>query len=148
MLAAAPRFRLSAPVIPEQDIHEACASALDRLLLPPALWFCYPAGATQLSAQQMARYSRMGLKRGMPDLWVLHRGVYCVELKRQGGTLSKTRLTRTRRGSPRILAGQEDTFPQLIASGGVLDIAIAHSVDEMLEVLEGWQVPLRPHRRW
>jgi hypothetical protein len=148
MLGAAPAFRLTPELVAEQDIHEACAAALDRLLLPPALWFCYPAGATQLSAQQMARYSRMGLKRGMPDLWVLHAGVYCIELKRQGGRLSKTRIARTRRGSPRILAGQEDTFPQLIASGGVLDIAIAHSVDEMLEVLEGWRVPLRPHHRW
>lgn len=132
----------------ERDIHEACAIALDRLLLPPALWFCYPAGATQLSPQQMARYSRMGLKRGMPDLWVLHRGVYCVELKRKGGRLSKTYLARTRRGSPRILAGQEEVFPQLIASGGVTGIVVAHSVDEMLDALEGWGVPLRPHHRW
>jgi hypothetical protein len=132
----------------ERDIHEACAIALDRLLLKPALWFCYPAGATQLSPQQMARYSRMGLKRGMPDLWVLHRGVYCVELKRKGGRLSKTYLARTRRGSPRILAGQEEVFPALIASGGVTGIVVAHSVDEMLDALEGWGVPLRPHRRW
>jgi hypothetical protein len=144
---SAPAFRLTAPELAERDIHEACASALDRLLLPPALWFCYPAGATQLSPQQMARYSRMGLKRGMPDLWFLHNGTYCVELKRRGGQLSRTRIARTRRGSPRILAGQEDTFPQLLASGGVRDIAIAHSVDEMLDALAAWGIPLRRHSR-
>jgi hypothetical protein len=146
MISASPRFRLTPPEVAERDIHEACASALDRLLLPPAMWFCYTAGATQLSPQQMARYSRMGLKRGMPDLWFLHLGVYCIELKRRGGRLSQTRIARTRRGSPRILAGQEDTFPQLLASGGVQDIAVAHSVDEMLDRLDAWGIPTRRRR--
>jgi hypothetical protein len=41
-------FRLEAPEPYELDIHEACASALDKLLLPPAIWACYPAGAVQL----------------------------------------------------------------------------------------------------
>jgi hypothetical protein len=140
-------FRLVPEIAAERDIHESCAAALDRLLLPPAMWFCYPAGATQLSAAQMSRYSRMGLKRGMPDLWFLFNGVYAVELKRHGGRLSKTRIGRTARGSPRILLGQEEVFPALVASGGVKDITIAHSVDEMLEALERWKIPLRSHHR-
>jgi hypothetical protein len=140
-------FKLTPEIIPEQDIHEACAEALERLLLPPAVWFCYPAGATQLSPQQMSRYSRMGLKRGLPDLWFLYRGVRCIELKRQGGSLSTTRVVRTKRGSPRVLLGQEDVFPMLVRSGGVIDIKIAHSVDEMLSVLERWELPLRSHHR-
>jgi hypothetical protein len=138
-----PRFRLTAPEPVERDIHEACAAALDMLLAPPAVWFTYPAGASQLSPQQMARHSRIGLKRGLPDLWILHHGVYCIELKRKGGRLSKTRVARTRRGSPRILTGQADVFPQLLASGGVADIAICHSVDEVLAQLARWQIPLR-----
>lgn len=140
-------FKLTPEVVPEQDIHEACASALDVLLLPPAMWFCYPAGATQLSPQQMARYSRMGLKRGLPDLWFLHRGVFCVELKRRGAGLSRTYLGRTKTGAPRVYVGQQDIFPRLLASGGVTDIAIAHSVEEMLVTLEGWDIPLRSHHR-
>jgi hypothetical protein len=135
-------FRLTAPATPERDIHEACAQALDRLLLPPALWFTYPAGAAQLSPQQQARYSRIGLKRGLPDLWILHRSIYCIELKRRGGTLSKTRVARTRRGSPRVLLGQTEMFPALIASG-VRAIAVCHSVDEMLAQLAAWQIPMR-----
>jgi hypothetical protein len=146
-MTAAAAFRLTPEIVAERDIHESCAAALDRLLLPPAMWFTYPAGAAQLSPQQMARYSRIGLKRGMPDLWFLFRGVFCIELKRQGGNLSRTRIGRTRRGSPRVLIGQVDVFPALVASGGVQDIAIAHSVDEMLDALERWKIPLRSHHR-
>jgi hypothetical protein len=65
-------------------------------------------------------------------------------LKRHGGQLSKTRVVRTRGRSPRVLVGQEETFPALIASKGFREIAIAHSVDEMLDHIERWRnIPLR-----
>lgn len=137
-----PHFKLSAPVPLERDIHEACASALDRLLLPPAVWFTYPAGAVQLSPQQQARYSRVGLRRGLPDIWIVHHGCYCIELKRPGGSLSKTKIVRTRRGSPRELVGQDQMFARLLQAG-VRDIAICHSVDEMVTQLERWGIPHR-----
>jgi len=136
-------FRLTAPVPLERDIHEACARALDHLLAPPAVWFSYPAGASELSPQQHARHSRIGLKRGLPDIFVLYGRVYCIELKRPGGRLSKTRLGRTARGAPRELLGQEDMFPRLIATAAVAEIAIAHSVEEVLAHLQRWGVPLR-----
>jgi hypothetical protein len=136
-------FRLKAPEPLEADIHEACARVLDRLLLPPAMWFTYPAGAAQLSPQQMAAYSRKGLKRGLPDIFVLHQRMYGIELKRKGGRLSKTRVGRSQRGAPRIYLGQEDTFPKLEAAG--MQIAVCHSVDEMLAQLARWQIPMR---RW
>jgi hypothetical protein len=98
-------FRLQAPDPLELDIHEVCASALDRPLAPPAMWACYPAGAVELTAAQHARYARMGLKRGMPDILIFHRGLWGIEIKRRGGRLSKTRVVRTRRGSPRVLVG-------------------------------------------
>jgi hypothetical protein len=139
---SAARFRLTAPEPLELDTHAACADALDRLLMPPAMWFTYPAGAVQLTAQQAARYSRLGLKRGLPDIWIIYDGAWCIELKRHGGTLSKTRKVYTRRGSPRILAGQEDVFPQLLAAG-VQGIGICHSPEEMLATLHGWGIPLR-----
>ena len=136
-------FKLTPPEPLERDIHEACANALDALLLPPAMWFTYPAGAAELSPQQMARYSRVGLKRGLPDIWLLYRRVYCVELKRRGGNLSKTYIGRTRRGSPRVYVGQEETFPQLIATGAVEAIAVCTSVNEMLAQCCRWKIPLR-----
>jgi len=138
-------FKLTAPEPLERDVHEACASALDNLLLPPAMWFTYPAGASVLSPQQAARHIRIGLKRGLPDIWILHNGTYCIELKRRGGKLSKTRIVRTQRGSPRILEGQADTFPKLLASGAVNGIAVCYTVDEVLDALDQWQIP---HRRF
>jgi hypothetical protein len=140
---ARPRFRLTAPEPLEVDIHQACAEALDKLLLPPAVWACYPAGAVELNAQQMARYSRLGLKRGWPDLLIGYQGMWGIELKRRGGRLSKTRVGRTRRGSPRILEGQEDVFPKLLASGAFRDIQVAHDVVQMLDLLGYWGIPLR-----
>jgi hypothetical protein len=136
-------FRLTAPEPYELDIHEACAAALDKLLLPPAIWACYPAGANQLQPYQTARLSRLGLKRGWPDLMVGYRSMYGIELKRHGGQLSKTRTIRTRRGGLRILDGQEDVFPKLIASGAFSAIATVHSVDEMLAQLRRWEIPVR-----
>ncbi len=64
-------FRLTAPDPLEVDIHEACARVLDRLLAPPAVWACYPAGGLKLSEAQAARLIRMGLKRAWPDLLIL-----------------------------------------------------------------------------
>lgn len=136
-------FRLRRPEPLELDVHEARARALDRLLAPPAMWCCYPAGGTELSAQQWSRYARMGLKRGMPDIFIFYRGLWGIELKRRGGKLSKTRIVRTRQGSPRVLVGQEETFSALLASNGFREIAIAHSVDEMLDHVERWHIPLR-----
>jgi hypothetical protein len=136
-------FRLTPPPVYEQDIQETCAAVLDRLLLPPAMWFAYPAGVIELSGHQMARLARHGLKRGLPDIWILHHRLFCIELKRRGGALSKTRLARTRRGAPRVLVGQEEIFPLLIATGAVEAIAVCASVNEVLAQLARWQIPLR-----
>lgn len=147
-MLTATAFRLTAPEPLEQDIHVACADALDALLLRPAEWSCYPAGHLKLSKAEVARLSRLGLKRGYPDLMVFFGGgVYGLEIKRRGGTLSRTYIARSARGAPVERIGQRDMFPRLIASGW-RDIAIVHSVDEMLDALEGWGVPLRPHHRW
>jgi hypothetical protein len=140
---SAARFRLTPPPVYEQDIQETCAAALDRLLLPPAMWFAYPAGVIELSGRQMARLTRHGLKRGLPDIWIFHNAVFCIELKRRGGSLSKTRVARTRRGSPRVLVGQEEIFPLLIATGAVKAIAVCSSVNEVLAQIARWQIPLR-----
>ena len=140
----AARFKLTAPEPAEREVHKSVARLLDAILLPPVMWHSYPAGASILSPQQAARHIEIGLKRGMPDIWIFHRGVYCIELKRPGGTLSKTRTVRTRRGSPRILEGQEDTFPRLLATGAVTSIAVCYDVPEVIRQLEIWQIP---HRR-
>lgn len=144
MITTARAFRLTAPEPLERELHERCVRLLDQIIMLPAKWFPYPAGAAELSPQQAAQFARFGLKAGMPDLWFLHGSVYCIELKRSGGRLSKTRIVRSKRGDLRVVAGQEENFPQLIATGAVKDIAICHNVDEVLGCLAAWNIP---HRR-
>ena len=136
-------FRLIAPVPLENDIHASVAAALDLLLMPPATWATYPAGHIQLPPQAAAKLTRVGLKRGWPDILILHQSLYGIELKRPGGKLSRTRIVRTRRGAPRILEGQTEVFPRLIAAG--MEIATCESVDQVLTQLHAWNIPLRVH---
>jgi hypothetical protein len=136
-------FRLTMPELLERDLHEAVARALDALVLPPAFWFCYPAGLVQLSPQQAARYVRAGLKTGLPDIFVFYGGVYLVELKRHGsGRVSETRIVKTRRGL-REIVGQRQRFEELRATGAVIDGAICTSVDGVIDQLTAWGIPMR-----
>jgi hypothetical protein len=138
-------FRLTAPEPSEREVHEACAKLLDKVLLDPARWCSYPAGASVLSPQQAARHIRIGLKRGYPDIMIFYGGIYGIELKRRGAKLSKTRIGLTRSGASRIYEGQEDVFPQLLATGAWRDIVICHSTSEVLDQLVAWNIP--HHRR-
>jgi hypothetical protein len=116
---------------------------LDSLVAPPAFWWSAAIGATRLTPQQAAALSRAGVKRGLPDLMVLHEArIFGIELKKQrGGYLSKTKIVHTKRGTPRVLVGQVERFAELEAAG--MTIAIARSVDEVLDQLAAWRVPLR-----
>ena len=137
------RFKLRAPVIAEQDLHESVADALDKLLMPPAMWTCFPAGSVPLPPQFAAKLARMGLKRGWPDVLVLHRRLIGIELKRRGGRLSRTRVVRTRRGGLREIMGQEEVFPRLEAAG--MTIGVCNSLPAVLAFLAACGVPLRMH---
>jgi hypothetical protein len=141
--AAPAPYRLTEDIRPEQELHASVADALDKLLMPPAQWTTFPAGSVPLPPQYAAKLSRLGLKRGWPDVLVLHRRLIGIELKRRGGRLSRTRIVRTKRGALRELAGQEDVFPRLEAAGMV--IGVCHSVSEMLTFLAACGVPLRVH---
>jgi hypothetical protein len=137
----APAFRLTAPVAPEDELHASVAGMLDRLLLPPAEWTTFPAGSVPLPKQFAAKLARLGLKRGWPDILVLHHALYGIELKRRGGRLSKTRLVRTRSGALRELLGQETVFPRLEGAG--MAIAVCSTPEAVLAALRGWGVPVR-----
>jgi hypothetical protein len=138
----AARFTLTAPEPSELDLHAACASALAALVMPPAMWWTNPIGHIQLSGAQMARLARIGTKAGLPDIFVLHENLYGVEIKAKGGRLSRTRIAKARTGALRIVEGQADVFPRLIAAGAA-DIAVVTSVDGLLAALHRWQIPLR-----
>lgn len=136
-------FRLTPPVAPEDDLHQAVAQTLDKLLLPPAVWCSYPAGHIALTGQQAAKLTRMGLKRNWPDVLVLHGMLHGIELKRRGGRLSITRTVRTRRGALRVVEGQREAFPRLEAAG--MKLATCETLDAVLAQLVAWGIPLRGH---
>jgi hypothetical protein len=135
-------FRLTALVDGEDVLHASVADALDKLLLPPARWTTFPAGSVPLPPRYAAKLARLGLKRGWPDIQIVHAGrIFGVELKRRGGRLSRTRLVRTKRGALRELAGQADEFPRLQAAG--MTIAVCTSVPQVLAMLTAWGMPMR-----
>ena len=140
-MAPRPRFRLTAPVVPEDDLHLAVADALDRLLMPPAEWTTFPAGHVPLPALWAVKLARLGLKRNWPDILVLHNGILGIELKRPGERLSIARWVRTRRGAPRYVEGQREVFPRLERAG--MRIAICTSVVEALNAVSAAGIPLR-----
>ena len=111
------------------------------MLPPPVMWTCFPAGNVPLPPEYAAKLARMGLHAGWPDFLIVHRNIYGIELKREGGRLSSTRTVRTRRGGLRVVEGQADVFPKL-GKAGML-IAVCHSIDEILAALAGWSIPLR-----
>jgi len=141
-------FKLTAPEPSEKDIHGAVRDLLDLCLAPPAVWTPYPAGVTALSPAQFAQYSRFGLKRGFPDVLIFYDLVFGIELKRRGGRLSKTRIVRTRRGSPRELIGQEEMHAKLLGTGAFGAIAVARSVDDVCRLLDDWHIPRVGGRKW
>jgi hypothetical protein len=135
-------FRLRNRQPLEAIMHQQLVNVLNRHLLPPAEWACYPAGAAHLSPQQQAKYSRMGLKRGWPDIQIIHGGrIYGLELKRPGGQLSKSYIGRTKLGTARYYIGQEEMFPRLIEAGMV--IAVVRSLNEALLQIAEWGIPFR-----
>jgi len=138
-------YRLTAPVVPEDELHASVASLLRKLLLPPARWTTFPAGNVPLPPQYAAKLARLGLQRGWPDILVLHDArIYGIELKRPGGGLSKTRTVLTRSGAQRVLEGQADVFPALERAG--MRIAVCRSVDDVVDALVEWRLPMIPVR--
>jgi hypothetical protein len=142
-IADKPRFRLTAPIPSENDLHEAVAEALDRLLMPPARWTTFPAGHVPLPARYAVKLARLGLKRNWPDILVLHCGAtHGIELKRPGERLSIARwIVNRRTGARRYVEGQREEFPRLEAAG--MRVAVCETVVAVLDALAGWGVPLR-----
>lgn len=71
----------------EQALHRQVAQYLDLALVPPAFWSTFPAGGG--GKRRGAILRGLGLKPGMPDIWIFDRGAtYGGELKIKGGQLS------------------------------------------------------------
>ena len=71
-----------------------------------------------------ARIGR-GIVAGVPDLFVLHRGIaHMIEIKMQAGELSDP---------------QQSVMSAVLASGG--RVGMVRNADEMLRLLDAWGIP-------
>lgn len=80
-----------ASLTPSEDReHEALARYLDAHPTTQGRWFHVPNGSHRHKATA-ARLKRQGVKRGVPDIWIMHpKMILIIELKRlDGGTISK-----------------------------------------------------------
>lgn len=135
-------FELDEYVAPEVDLQAAGADAFARLIRPPAQWTAFPAGHLQLTGQQAARLSRIGLKRSWPDHLVLFDGkLIGIEWKKPGEALSRSRWIRTKRGKSRFVEGQREAFPKLTLAG-MKGPHVCITVEEALRVLAAYGVPM------
>ena len=136
-----PAFALDEYVQPEVDLQAAGAQAFDRLLRPPAMWTAIALGHIELTGQQAARLSRIGLKRSWPDHLIMWpENVVGIEWKTGDGKLSISRVVHTKRGKPRWVEGQRETFPKLKAAG--MRIYVCISVGHALRILKALGCPM------
>jgi hypothetical protein len=121
------RFRLTAPVVPEDDLQQAVYSAL-RVLLPADAVITAWDHSNAASPAEGARKRRLGAAKGWPDMGVFCNGrVVLLELKRErGGYLSPA---------------QKQLHPRLAAAG--FPVAVVRTVVEALNAVSANGVPLR-----
>lgn len=123
-------FRLTPPRVPEAALHQQIARVLSVEIAPPgkislhyAMWWSVDMAAYAGKAPGL-RTAR-GCIAGVPDMQVVYRGrAHFIELKARDGRLS--------------LAQRE------FAAGAELAGAccgVARSVEEVLELLDCWQIP-------
>lgn len=142
----ATRFRLTEEIEAEDALHATVAAGLHVFLGPGVEWSTFPAGHGQLTKAAASKLVRLGMKRGWPDILLVHAGqIFGIELKTRGGRLSKTRVVRTRRGGPRVLVGQEEMHPRLAAAG--MRIAVCRSWPDVVDILRHWEIPVRARTR-
>ena len=141
------RLKLTRDVTPEDTLHVSVVDLLAKIVLPPAEWAAYPAGWSELTGQQKAKFYRMGLRQAWPDFLISFNGFLGIELKTEMGRLSASRFVkvRDRRGNivSRWVEGQREMFPRLVASGGFKRIVVCRSPEDVISELRAFGVPLR-----
>jgi len=121
------RFRLTAPIVPEDDLHHAVVGAL-RVLLPSDAVVNTWELRNAASAVEGARRKRLGALPGWPDIGVFWRGIVAlIELKRERfGVLSPA---------------QRSLHARLRAAG--FPVAVCRTVVEALNAVSAAGIPLR-----
>jgi len=110
----------------EDSLHIAVADYL-RLALLPSVWWT----TIDLSYHgpiRGARLKRMGVRAGLPDVWLLYAAVlYLIELKAAKG----------RESDAQRLCAQD------MAAAGLMHRAVCRSVEGVRDTLVAWGVPMR-----
>ena len=110
---------------PEQALHRACAQFLDIALPSDSVWFHPPNGGAR-SPVEAAIFKGLGVKPGVPDLVIVHRGRFiAIELKSEDG---------------RLTPAQKAMHERLRLAGAV--VTTAKSLEELQDFL-GQIIPLR-----
>ena len=118
------------PAAPEPPLQRQIADALRLELAPPGkvsrdgvVWWSVDHAAYAGTAPG-ARIGR-GIVAGVPDLFVLHRGVvHMIEVKTPAGKLSNP---------------QQSVMAAVLASGG--RVGVVRDAEEMLGLLDAWGIP-------
>lgn len=112
---------------PEQKLHFAVADYLNLTLPPDAWWTTVGHGGFALDARTGARMKRAGVKAGVPDILIVHRGrPLFIELKSTNGRAS---------------AEQKTVAADLEKAGA--RYAICHSLEQVAWALSVWNMPMR-----
>lgn len=115
---------------PEQALQHATGQLLDLVLPKDALWLHYPAGGYRRPVEAKI-FRSIGVKPGIPDLLVLHRGrCFGIELKvgRRGLTPVQRRMHQRLEqcGVPCAVASSPEQVEQFLRD---LDIPLRGSVE-------------------
>lgn len=105
----------------EHDIQRAVCLWLDKALLPGVVYWHTPNGGGR-SVVEGVRFKQAGVKAGIPDLLFLWGGLYGLELKKPGGSLSPAQIAM----HPRLLAA------------GMPAVATCDSLEAARAVLRQW----------
>jgi hypothetical protein len=113
--------------IGEYSLHRTIAGLLDWILPPQVVWTTFPAGWGKMTPAMAGMLYSCGLKRGMPDILVFHKGyVLGIELKRPGAGPSRAQI---------------EMIAKLKAAG--VPVFIAHSPEDVISALKCMKVPMR-----
>jgi hypothetical protein len=124
--AARPTAKPAAP--PTEDAIQFAVIAILQRYARPGVVFWHTANEGATDAASGARLKRMGVKAGVPDIFVLIGGrLHGLELKTDRGGLSQD---------------QRATHAELKAAGAV--VATAHSIADARNQLIAWRAIQRP----
>lgn len=124
---------------PEEKLHISVAQWLDWALLPPAVWWANPNQKGTRSTYEQQKLVEMGVKSGIPDIFVLHGGLLLgPELKAPPALLPSGKLSKAK---PRLSDEQRDMHLRLLGAGA--KTAVCQSIEEVDKFLRAFGVPLR-----